>query len=292
MSVINSVSTKQISRLSAYAMGIGSELNMKEVAKPKGMLEHLVNIFTLGGVRRDKEEFYKSVISELRTLLHDNKATTDSLQHLEKLELHLNKMDIILRPDNRCNAKAMHITVSRGSEKAESLVPISNFKELCASIILREDLELSRDNDLLMPDGKFNLSDITDSKLKYEKVVEKLQALPEALRRNLPEDIQKSLEYKNKHSLSKYSDFKYSYPAEHNSAITAAESKTDNNSVLFIESRKISESDLGPATGYSSSTHSDSDTLRNNFLPEGDNAGDPTIYHNVRSHKDLSVKVS
>ena len=56
MSVPSLISTKEASRLSTYAMGIGSELNMKDVIRPKGMLEHVIDIFTLGGVRREKRK--------------------------------------------------------------------------------------------------------------------------------------------------------------------------------------------------------------------------------------------
>lgn len=84
MSVPSLISTKEASRISAYAMGIGSELNMKDVTRPKSMLERVVDIFTFGGVRREKEEVYKSVIAQLRTELRDRKVTPDSLQNMEK----------------------------------------------------------------------------------------------------------------------------------------------------------------------------------------------------------------
>ena len=291
MSVPALISTKEASRLSAYAMGIGSELNMKDVARPKGMLEHLVNIFTLGGVRREKEEVYKSVIAQLRTELRDRKATPDSLQNMGKIELHLNKMDITLRPDSRYNA--MQITVSRGSEKAESFVPDSNFTALCSSSMLRETLGLSRDNDLLMPDGKINLSDITDSRLGSADVAKELMALPVALRWKLPENIQKSLNIiKDKDAAINHSAMENSSRAVDQQVITAARSETGNDSILFIETRKSSESDFDPATGYSSSMYSDSDTLSLYSSLEGDAESNTTLYHNMRNRKDLSIKVS
>lgn len=289
MSVPSLISTKEASRLSAYAVGIGSELNMKDVTRPKGMLEHVVDIFTLGGVRREKEEVYKSVISELRSVLHDKKITPDSLQKMRKIELHLNNMHITLRPDSRYNA--MQITVSKGSEKAESFVPDSNFIALCSSIMLREKLGLSRDNDLLMPDGKFNLSDIADSRLSHFEIVKELVALPVALRWNLPENIQKSLNFA-KDKANNHSAIENSSRAVDQQVITEARSETGSDSILFMETRTNSESDFAPAIGYYSGMYSDGDTLSLYSTLEGDAESNTTLYHNMRNHKDLSIKVS
>lgn len=291
MSVPALISTKEASRLSAYAMGIGSELNMKDVARPKGMLEHLVNIFTLGGVRREKEEVYKSVIAQLRTELRDRKATPESLQNMGKIELHLNKMDITLRPDSRYNA--MQITVSRGSEKAESFVPDSNFAALCSSIMLRETLGLSRGNDLLMPSGEINLTDIHDANLNTRDVFSILSNVPPQIKLITTEenadrlkreyDELSGMNHNTKPSVSNQSELKINI---------LEKSITSNDVVSFIEFRKNSESDFGPASGYSSGMYSDSDTLSLYSALEGDAESNTTLYHNLRNRKDLSVKVS
>ncbi|MDF2784483.1 MAG: effector protein PipB [Pantoea eucrina] len=291
MSVPALISTKEASRLSAYAMGIGSELNMKDVARPKGMLEHLVNIFTLGGVRREKEEVYKSVIAQLRTELRDRKATPESLQNMGKIELHLNKMDITLRPDSRYNA--MQITVSRGSEKAESFVPDSNFAALCSSIMLRETLGLSRGNDLLMPSGEINLTDIHDANLNTRDVFSILSNVPPQIKLITTEENADRLKREYDELSGMNHNTKPSVSNESELKINILEkSITSNDVVSFIEFRKNSESDFGPASGYSSGMYSDSDTLSLYSALEGDAESNTTLYHNLRNRKDLSVKVS
>ncbi len=291
MSVPALISTKEASRLSAYAMGIGSELNMKDVARPKGMLEHLVNIFTLGGVRREKEEVYKSVIAQLRTELRDRKATPESLQNMGKIELHLNKMDITLRLDSRYNA--MQITVSRGSEKAESFVPDSNFAALCSSIMLRETLGLSRGNDLLMPSGEINLTDIHDANLNTRDVFSILSNVPPQIKLITTEENADRLKREYDELSGMNHNTKPSVSNESELKINILEkSITSNDVVSFIEFRKNSESDFGPASGYSSGMYSDSDTLSLYSALEGDAESNTTLYHNMRNSKDLSVKVS
>ncbi len=291
MSVPALISTKEASRLSAYAMGIGSELNMKDVARPKGMLEHLVNIFTLGGVRREKEEVYKSVIAQLRTELRDRKATPESLQNMGKIELHLNKMDITLRLDSRYNA--MQITVSRGSEKAESFVPDSNFAALCSSIMLRETLGLSRGNDLLMPSGEINLTDIHDANLNTRDVFSILSNVPPQIKLITTEENADRLKREYDELSGMNHNTKPSVSNESELKINILEkSITSNDVVSFIEFRKNSESDFGPASGYSSGMYSDSDTLSLYSALEGDAESNTTLYHNLRNRKDLSVKVS
>ncbi len=291
MSVPALISTKEASRLSAYAMGIGSELNMKDVARPKGMLEHLVNIFTLGGARREKEEVYKSVIAQLRTELRDRKATPESLQNMGKIELHLNKMDITLRLDSRYNA--MQITVSRGSEKAESFVPDSNFAALCSSIMLRETLGLSRGNDLLMPSGEINLTDIHDANLNTRDVFSILSNVPPQIKLITTEENADRLKREYDELSGMNHNTKPSVSNESELKINILEkSITSNDVVSFIEFRKNSESDFGPASGYSSGMYSDSDTLSLYSALEGDAESNTTLYHNLRNRKDLSVKVS
>jgi len=272
-------------------MGIGSELNMKDVARPKGMLEHLVNIFTLGGARREKEEVYKSVIAQLRTELRDRKATPESLQNMGKIELHLNKMDITLRLDSRYNA--MQITVSRGSEKAESFVPDSNFAALCSSIMLRETLGLSRGNDLLMPSGEINLTDIHDANLNTRDVFSILSNVPPQIKLITTEENADRLKREYDELSGMNHNTKPSVSNESELKINILEkSITSNDVVSFIEFRKNSESDFGPASGYSSGMYSDSDTLSLYSALEGDAESNTTLYHNLRNRKDLSVKVS
>lgn len=291
MSVPSLISTKEASRLSAYAMGIGSELNMKDVTRPKSMLERVVDIFTFGGVRREKEEVYKSVIAQLRTELRDRKVTPDSLQNMEKIELHLNKMDITLRPDSRYNA--MQIIVSRGSEKAEGFVPDSNFTALCSSIMLREKLGLSRDNDLLMPSGEINLTDIHEANLNAKDIFSILSNVPPQIKLIITEENTDRLKREYDELSGMNNNTKPSVSNEPEPKINTLEkSITSNDIVSFIEFRKNSESDLGPATGYSSSIYSDSDTLSQYSTLEGDTESNTTLYHNMRNRKDMSIKVS
>ncbi|KAA5972885.1 hypothetical protein [Pantoea sp. M_9] len=291
MSVPSLISTKEASRLSAYAMGIGSELNMKDVTRPKGMLEHVIDVFTLGGVRREKEEVYKSVISELRSVLHDKKITPDSLQSMKKIKLNLNKMDITLRPDSRYNA--MQIIVSKGSEKAEGFVPDSNFTALCSSIMLREKLGLSRDNDLLMPSGEINLTDIHEANLNSKDVVSILSNVPPQIklitteenvdRLKLDCDKLSGINHNTKVSGSNEPEIKINI---------LGKSITSNDVVFFIEPRKNSDSDFDSAAKNSSSVHFGGETLNLYYKPEEDAESHPPLYDNMRNRKDLSVKVS
>lgn len=291
MSALSLISTKEASRLSAYAMGIGNELNMKDVARPKGMLEHVVNIFTLGGVRREKEEVYKSVISELRTVLRDKNTTPDSLQNLEKIELHFDKMSIRLRPDSRCNA--LQIIVSRGNEKAERFVPDSNFTALCSSIILREKLGLSRDNDLLTPSGEINFTDIHETHLNTNAVFSVLSDVPPQIEFTTTTENADRL-------LNKYYELSKDHFDIGSSVSNGSELKTDISAnkkistdiVSLIESCKNPDYDSGPVTGYSSGRYSDSDVLSLYSTLEGDAESNTTLYHNMRNRKDISVKVS
>ncbi|WP_065648958.1 hypothetical protein [Pantoea eucrina] len=265
MSVPALISTKEASRLSAYAMGIGSELNMKDVARPKGMLEHLVNIFTLGGVRREKEEVYKSVIAQLRTELRDRKATPESLQNMGKIELHLNKMDITLRPDSRYNA--MQITVSRGSEKAESFVPDSNFTVLCSSIMLREKLGLSRENDLLTPEGKINLSDITDSRSSFDSVVKNLMDIPVPLRCNLSESVQKSLNIIEDSNTGIYHISAQVFSLDSILQVDIEEDYFKNSDlVYFVDSAALNGADADMRGSRAVNEHSQKEAITSNYI--------------------------
>lgn len=281
MSVPSLISTKEASRLSTYAMGIGSELNMKDVIRPKGMLEHVIDIFTLGGVRREKEEVYKSVIYQLKDILCYKKVTPDTLQNLEKIELHLSKMDITLRPHNQLNG--MQVTVSKGSEKAEGFIPDSNFTALCSSIMIREKLGLSRNSDLLTPIGEMNLEDIHETKLNEAEIYLIIDSIPKGLQWYTTEGNKKILDSicdKYLRIIEGIRDKCGKKPEVH---MTKQPRSPAPDISLYTKLNDQIKADPGMATRYTSDTSSDSDTQTiNSFIEENRN-----LYNNPQNRKDF-----
>jgi len=154
----------------------GSDFNLKEVARPKGMLEHLVNMFTLGGVKSEKKMLYHSTVQALHDRLHEKNITIDKVHEAGTIVFRANKMDITLEP--KAAPGEMLVTVEKGGEKKSEYVTNSNFTSLCTSILVREKLGLNKDNNLLTPTGKIDLRDLDDTCLTESEVVDVLRSIP------------------------------------------------------------------------------------------------------------------
>ena len=185
------ISTQARLRVTEDILCHGNEVNMLEVTKPKGMLEYLVNMFTLGGVRKEKEGLYNCVIENLRNCFHEHNITLNNFQNVKGINIFSKGMHIKFEPNSR--AEETRIVVRKGCHEESKFVPNHNFTSLCASILLRDKLALSYANDLRMPTGEINLTDIHESNLSLPEIVSVIRDLPPQTKWVMSEEYNKNL---------------------------------------------------------------------------------------------------
>lgn len=186
------ISTQARLKVAESAFSHSTELDMKEATKPKGMLEYLINMFTRGGVRNEKEKIYISTINDLRDCLHKNNVTLDNISDTKRLTLYSNGMGILLETNAR--AEETRVTVAKGLHVESEFVPNSKFTALCSSILLREKLGLDCQDGLLMPSGKVDLTDIHKTNLPIHEVINILKDLPSQVKYTLSNEYQTKIE--------------------------------------------------------------------------------------------------
>ncbi len=186
------ISAQERLRVTENILRHGNEFDMLEVTRPKGMLEYLVNMFTLGGVRKEKEELYNCVIKNLRNCFHENNITLNNLQNVKAINIFSKGMHIKFEPSAR--PEETRIVVKKGCEEESKLVPDHYFTSLCTSILLRDRLKLSHENDLLMPSGEINLTDIHKTNLSLPEVMAIMEDLPPQTKWIMSEEYNKDLD--------------------------------------------------------------------------------------------------
>ena len=186
------ISTQAHLKVTENIIRHGNEFDMLEVTRPKGMLEYLVNMFTFGGVRKEKEELYNCVIRNLRNSFHDHNITLDNLQNVKAINIFSKGMHIKFEPNAR--AEETRIVVKKEGEEVSKLVPAHYFTSLCTSILVRDKLALSHENDLLMPSGEINLTDIHESSLSLPEIVSVMRDLPPQTKWIMSEEYNKTLD--------------------------------------------------------------------------------------------------
>lgn len=287
------ISAQERLRVTENILRHGNEFDMLEVTRPKGMLEYLVNMFTLGGVRKEKEELYNCVIKNLRNCFHEHNITLNNLQDVKAINIFSKGMHIKFEPNAR--PEETRIIVKKGCEEESKLVPDHYFTSLCTSILLRDRLKLSHENDLLMPSGEINLTDIDETPLDLTEVISVLSNVPPQIKWTLSQEYIDNLNIVLRYSefLEKNNNTKPFVSSEPEPQVSITpKTSTHNDTSRPVISWETTGADSDVATGYMNGTNSDSDTLSYSSTLEGDAESYSPLYHNMRNHKDLSVKVS
>ena len=143
------------------------EINLSDIAESK---LSSINI----------ERILQAVPAELKCLLP------------EEIQRNLNdtKSKVLI---NESDDKAVNNINNSRVDKVRDIAKDSTILLGNISLHIRGALGLSANKPLLTPDGKINLSDITESKAGFSEVVIFLQSMPAALKWCLPEGIQKAL---------------------------------------------------------------------------------------------------
>ncbi|CRY53668.1 pentapeptide repeat-containing protein [Yersinia intermedia] len=145
-----------------YAAGIGSFDAIKEAASPKGILEHIINILTFGGVRRGNESLYREVMEKMVEALKI--ADKEKLANITINDINGCEVSFIMPERDSDNVT---VEVRKGNYTESSEINLQTYKDVCRTLKLRDDLQLPQNPVILTEDGKMNLAgaDLSNKKL-------------------------------------------------------------------------------------------------------------------------------
>ncbi|CNH98509.1 pentapeptide repeat-containing protein [Yersinia massiliensis] len=136
-----------------YAAGIGSFDAIKEAASPKGILEHIINILTFGGVRRGNESLYREVMEKMVEALKI--ADKEKLANITINDINGCEVSFIMPEIDSDNVT---VEVRKGNYTESSKINLQTYKDVCRTLKLRDELQLPQNPVILTDDGKINLA--------------------------------------------------------------------------------------------------------------------------------------
>ncbi|XBS70743.1 pentapeptide repeat-containing protein [Acerihabitans sp. KWT182] len=151
------------SRIAAMAeslAGIGTEQAKTDATSLSGILEHIVNFFTFGLVRRHRIEHYNGFAKAMAEALEAATATDSLLNVPETVIVDFQGYRVIFRqpPEGSGNADDVSVEVSKGSTSIESTVSKSTFRRVGTVLLLRQWFKLACTDAILTDQGQMNLS--------------------------------------------------------------------------------------------------------------------------------------
>lgn len=137
------------------AVGTGTDSAIKEATSPKGILEHIINIFTFGGITRANDKFYNQIVDSM----------IYALSGVNEKDIQ-NGMCMFLDDINGCKISFIssestpnHVTVEvQKDHYVESYkIDSQRFLDVCRTLKLRDELGIPQDPVILTDRGKMNL---------------------------------------------------------------------------------------------------------------------------------------
>ncbi|MFP1919733.1 pentapeptide repeat-containing protein [Lonsdalea quercina] len=136
-------SLASLTQMAVSASGIGTLSAMQETTSPKGVLQHIINFFTFGGVRRDNEKQYHAFVQSLAHALRDagcdrgnelpDKITVDDFKG--------NKVEFCLPGINHPSGPAI-VNVSKGNNFESENISTDIFKKVCNTLLFRNEFSI------------------------------------------------------------------------------------------------------------------------------------------------------
>ncbi|WP_174249771.1 pentapeptide repeat-containing protein [Candidatus Sodalis sp. SoCistrobi] len=139
----------------ARAAGTGSSHAMKDAMSPTGILEHLLDILTFGGIRREKKNLYPVMMDKMVEALQGTDITEprDIILHDVsgyKISFKLTAMD--------SDEKKVTVEVGDGDHAVSHKIDLKTYHDVCRTLILRNQFQIPQDPVILTEQGKMNLS--------------------------------------------------------------------------------------------------------------------------------------
>src|SRR5471030_4573 len=150
----------QMSTIAASVTVIATTQARDNMVRPQGLLEHIVDFFTLGAVSREKAKEFDAFVEMLTNVL-DHQVTKNAHPYLIPETLIIEYLDFTItcsQPGEVHNATGpVTIEVSKGGEKAETTVDKDIFYRISTALLLRNMGGLPATSAVLTANGRMDL---------------------------------------------------------------------------------------------------------------------------------------
>ncbi|EDS6427304.1 type III secretion system effector PipB2 [Salmonella enterica subsp. enterica] len=147
--------------MATSAFGAGTSAAMRQATSPKTILEHIINFFTCGGVRRRNETQYKELIDTmvetLKSTMPDRDASLPENIILDDVDGC--RVEFSLPGDNN-EARHVIVRVSKGGNSETREIPLVSFEKVCRTLLFRCEFSLPQDSVILTAQGGMNLKGV------------------------------------------------------------------------------------------------------------------------------------
>lgn len=147
-------SLDSLAGMTASAFGTGSYAAMRQATSPKTILEHIVNFFTCGGIRRRNEKQYQELIEAmvetLKSAMPDRGAPLPENLILDNIDGC--RVEFSLPGDNNETGHVI-VRVSKGGNSETREIPTDCFEKVCRTLLFRCEFSLPQDAIILTPQG-------------------------------------------------------------------------------------------------------------------------------------------
>ncbi|EEI3461056.1 type III secretion system effector PipB2 [Salmonella enterica subsp. salamae] len=153
-------SLDSLAGMAASAFGTGSYAAMRQATSPKTILEHIVNFFTCGGIRRRNEKQYQELIEAmvetLKSAMPDRGSPLSENLILDDIDGC--RVEFSLPGDNN---ETGHVIVrgSKGGNSEMREIPLASFEKICRALLFRCEFSLPQDATILTAQGGIYLKD-------------------------------------------------------------------------------------------------------------------------------------
>ncbi|EAM6080237.1 TPA: type III secretion system effector PipB2 [Salmonella enterica] len=144
--------------MATSAFGAGTYAAMRQATSPKTILEHIINFFTCGGVRRRNETQYKELIEVMADTLNSSMPGRGAplpeniiLEDMGGCRVEFNL------PGENNEAGQVIVRVSKGDNSETREIPLVSFERICRALLFRTEFSLPQDSVILTAQGGMNL---------------------------------------------------------------------------------------------------------------------------------------
>lgn len=151
-------SLDSLAGMAASAFGTGSYAAMRQATSPKTILEHIVNFFTCGGIRRRNEKQYQELIEAMAETLKSAMSDRGSPlpENLILDDIDGCRVEFSLPGDNNETGHVI-VRVSKGGNSEMREIPLASFEKICRVLLFRYEFSLPQDSVMLTAQGGMNL---------------------------------------------------------------------------------------------------------------------------------------
>ncbi|EBQ2671977.1 type III secretion system effector PipB2 [Salmonella enterica] len=144
--------------MATSAFGAGTSAAMRQATSPKTILEHIINFFTCGGVRRKNEAQYQELIAAmadtLKSSMPDRGAPLPENIILEDVDGCRVEFNL---PGANNEAGQVIVRVSKGDYSETREIQLVSFERICRTLLFRCEFSLPQNSVMLTALGGMNL---------------------------------------------------------------------------------------------------------------------------------------